>query len=182
MSPEKKERKKERISLKSFSRNLGQEIHRMQEKRTFSGKKRQQAVVCLPACIWSKNFADTMGDLQLEALFQEPGTQNSQDAGKVSLSQGSIDSKLQCVLRPIFEARSSLIQWETSSSAQITKVQLRGLWNSCFLWNPWADIPRWEQYSQWGRKSRECVWHGWVHSWDQLFKGVFPLEVGPKSH
>ena len=52
MSPEKKkERKKERISLKSFSRNLGQQIHRMQEKRTFSGKKRQQAVVCLPACI-----------------------------------------------------------------------------------------------------------------------------------
>ena len=29
-----------------------------------------------------------MGDLQLEALFQEPGTGNLQDAGKAILLQG----------------------------------------------------------------------------------------------
>ena len=67
-----------------------------------------------------------MGDLQLEALFKEPRTGNSQDAGKVSLLQGRRHSKLRCVLQPIFEARSSLIERETSSSAQSTKVQGRG--------------------------------------------------------
>ena len=51
-----------------------------------------------------------MEDLQLEALYQEPGTGNFQDEGKASLIQGRIDSKMRYVLQPLFEARSSLIQ------------------------------------------------------------------------
>ena len=147
-----------------------------------SGTKRQQAAMCLPASIWSKEFSDTTRDLQLEVPFQEPGTGNSQEAGNANLLQGRRDSKLWCACQPLFEARRFLIQQETSCSAQHPKFHVREPWKSIFPCNPSTNIAGCEQYCQWGRKQLECVWHEWVPSWAQLFKGAFPLEVGPKSH
>ena len=44
--------------------------------------------------------------------------------GKIQPLSGK-KSKLQCACQSLFEARLSLIQWETSSSAQHPKFQLR---------------------------------------------------------
>ena len=127
-------------------------------------------------------FTDRTGDLHIEARFQEPGTGNSQNARNVILLHGSRDSNLRCSCQPLLEARRLLIQWETSSSAQCLKFQVRGPWKALFLCNPSTDIASWEQYCQWGRKQWECLWHDWVPSWAQLFTGAFPIKVGPQSH
>ena len=50
-----------------------------------SGTKRQQGAMFLPGSIGSKKVTDPTGDLQLEALLQEHGRGNSQDAGNGSL-------------------------------------------------------------------------------------------------
>ena len=91
------------------------------------------------------------------------------------------DSKLRCTCQPLFEVRSTLIQ-QTSRFAERPNFQVRGLWKSCFPCNSSTDIAGSEQYCQWGKKQREFVWHDWVPSWAQLFKGAFLLEVGPKSN
>ncbi|XP_043342340.1 antiviral innate immune response receptor RIG-I-like [Cervus canadensis] len=101
-----------------------------------SGTKRQQAAVCLPGSIRSKKVADPMGDLQLEAHFQESETGNSQEAGNASLLQGRRDSKLRCACQAPFEARTLLIQQETSSSAQCAIFPVRGLRKYHFLSSP----------------------------------------------
>ena len=62
-----------------------------------------------------------------EALFQEPGKGNLQEAGNVSLLQGRRDNKLQCVSQTVFDSRRLLIQQEASSSAQRPKFQVREL-------------------------------------------------------
>ena len=62
----------------------------------------------LPISDWSYSLvAQAQGKVPLkkelsEALFQEPGKGNSQDAGKASLLQGRRDSKLQCACQPLY--------------------------------------------------------------------------------
>ena len=57
---------------------------------------------------------------------KEPGTGNSHSAGKASLLWERRESKPRCVCQPPFEARGSLIQQETSRSAQRTEVLVTG--------------------------------------------------------